>query len=179
MEAPGESNQGKPVPLATHPAGDGELVYAASSMAIRDQEAFLDGGDTDLDFLANRGANGIDGLIASGLGAALAKGKPTTIITGDLGFQHDVGSLALASSVDSPVRIVVLQNNGGAIFSKLPQKDHLEPDEFESLMTTSEGMSIEAAAGLFGLGYERVTDLRSIPDLDGPGTTVIEIPVAP
>ena len=159
-------------------ASDGELVYTASSMAIRDQEAHLEGSDTDLEFLANRGANGIDGLIASGFGAALATGKPTTIVTGDLGFQHDVGSLALASSLSTPVRIVVLQNEGGAIFSKLAQKDHMEQGEFEALMTTPGGMSIESAAGLFGIDYRLVTEPGRIPPLDG-GTSIIEVPVLP
>ncbi len=157
-------------------AGDNELVYTASSMAIRNQEAFLEGGDTDLDFLANRGANGIDGLIASGLGAARATGRATTIITGDLGFQHDVGSLALASSVSAPVRIVVLNNGGGAIFSKLAQKDHMEPDEFDALMTTPGGMSIESAAGLFGIEYQRIADPTRIPPT-GDGTSILEISV--
>ncbi len=161
-----------------HSAADGELVYTASSMAIRDQEAYLDGSDTDLEFLANRGANGIDGLIASGLGAALATGRPTTIITGDLGFQHDVGSLALAASVPAPVRIVVLDNGGGAIFSRLAQKDHLEPDEFEALMTTPGGMSIKAAAALFGLDHRRITDPGQIPPL-ADGVAIIEVPVLP
>lgn len=159
-------------------AGNGELVYTASSMAIRDQEAWLEASDTDLDFLANRGANGIDGLIASGLGAAAATGRPATIITGDLGFQHDVGSLALAAAISTPVRIVVLDNGGGAIFSKLPQKDHLEPDEFEVLMTTPGGMSIEAAAALFGIPHQRVADPARIPPLTN-GVSIIEVPVAP
>ena len=157
-------------------ARDNELVYTASSMAIRDQEAFLEVGDTDLDFLANRGANGIDGLIASGLGAARATGKATTIITGDLGFQHDVGSLALATSVSAPVRIVVLNNNGGAIFSKLAQKDHMEPDEFDALMTTPGGMSIESAAGMFGIEYRRIADPTRIPPT-GDGVAIHEVPV--
>ncbi|MBK8295272.1 MAG: hypothetical protein IPK93_11085 [Solirubrobacterales bacterium] len=159
-------------------ATDGELVYTASSMAIRDQEAYLSGGDNDLDFLANRGANGIDGLVASGLGAAAETGKPTTIITGDLGFQHDVGSLALANSVSTPARIVVLNNNGGAIFSKLAQKDYMKPEEFEALMTTSEGLNVEAAAALFGINYELVADPSQIPPVSH-GISIIEVPVIP
>ena len=73
---------------------DGELVYTASSMPIRDQEAFLGGAETEVLFLANRGANGIDGLLSSGIGAAAASGRPTVIVTGDLGLLHDLGGLA-------------------------------------------------------------------------------------
>src|SRR5262249_24293641 len=84
---------------------DGDLVYTASSMPIRDQETFLSAGPTDAHFLCNRGANGIDGLVSSGIGAAHASGRPTTIVTGDLGLLHDVGGLAALRDVSTPVRI--------------------------------------------------------------------------
>ena len=100
---------------------DGDLVYTASSMPIRDQEAFLPPGDADVLFLANRGANGIDGLISSGIGAAHASGRPTVIVTGDLGLLHDLGGLAALRDVSVPVRIVVVNNDGGGIFGFLPQ----------------------------------------------------------
>src|ERR1044072_9521576 len=73
---------------------DGDLVYTASSMPIRDQETFLPSTNSDTTFLCNRGTNGIDGLISSGIGAAHATGKPTTIVTGDLGLLHDIGGPA-------------------------------------------------------------------------------------
>ena len=106
--------------------GDGDLVYTASSMPIRDQEAFLPPGETDALFLCNRGANGIDGLISSGIGAAHASGRPTTIISGDLGLLHDIGGLAALRDVSTPVRIVVINNDGGGIFGFLPQAGALE-----------------------------------------------------
>ena len=110
----------------TAPSGaahaDGDLVYTASSMPIRDQEAFLGAGDADVLFLCNRGANGIDGLISSGIGAAHASGRPTTIVTGDLGLLHDIGGLAALRDVSTPVRIVVIDNDGGGIFHFLPQE---------------------------------------------------------
>ncbi len=94
-------------------------------MPIRDQEAFLSGGEADVHFLCNRGANGIDGLVSSGIGAAHATGRPTTIITGDLGLLHDLGGLAAMREVSTPVRIVVIDNGGGGIFHFLPQKQAL------------------------------------------------------
>ncbi len=99
---------------------DGDLVYTGSSMPIRDQEAFLAAGDADVLFLSNRGANGIDGLVSSGIGAAQASGRPTTIVTGDLGLLHDLGGLAALRDVATPVRIVVIDNDGGGIFHFLP-----------------------------------------------------------
>ena len=158
---------------------DGDVVYTASSMAIRDQEAFLPGSGIEALFLANRGANGIDGLVASGIGASAATGRPVTIITGDLGFQHDVGSLSLVGRDGPPVRIVVLNNNGGAIFSRLPQKQTLGEEEFEALMSTPGGMDVKAAAGLFGLDHRLVDDLAGLPAALAAGTGIIEIPLLP
>lgn len=156
---------------------DGEIVYTASSMPIRDQETSLPSLETDLLYLANRGANGIDGLVASGIGAAAATGRPVTVITGDLGFQHDLGSLALAAGTETPVRFVVLNNGGGAIFSRLPQKTAMEPAEFDALMTTPSDLSISAAAALFDLPHFRVTDATELAPAFDAGTAVIEIPV--
>ncbi|MCB0869665.1 MAG: 2-succinyl-5-enolpyruvyl-6-hydroxy-3-cyclohexene-1-carboxylic-acid synthase [Solirubrobacterales bacterium] len=160
---------------------DGGLVYTASSLAIRDQEESLPPIDRDLLFLANRGANGIDGLIASGLGAASASGRPTTIVTGDLGFFHDVGSLALARDLEVPVRIVVLNNEGGGIFERLPQRDSMSGEEFEALMRTPSGLSVESAARLYGLDFRRAATLEALESAFGAGgdsVSVIEVPVS-
>ena len=97
-------------------------------MPIRDQEAFLAAEDADALFLCNRGANGIDGLISSGIGAADASGRPTTIVTGDLGLLHDIGGLAALRDVSTPVRIVVIDNDGGGIFHFLPQERRWGPE---------------------------------------------------
>ena len=157
--------------------GDGDLVYTASSMPIRDQEAFLSPGETDALFLCNRGANGIDGLVSSGIGAAHATGRPTTIITGDLGLLHDVGGLAALRDVATPVRIVVINDDGGGIFHFLPQESALDSDTFEALLGTPRGVDIAKAADLFGLDYRRVDKVESLPAALGAGTGLIEVPV--
>jgi 2-succinyl-5-enolpyruvyl-6-hydroxy-3-cyclohexene-1-carboxylate synthase len=120
---------------------DGDLVYTASSMPIRDQEAFLGAESADALFLGNRGANGIDGLISAGIGAAHASGRPTTIVSGDLGLLHDLGGLAALRDVSTSVRIVVIDNNGGGIFHFLPQERALGGEEFEALLGTPRGVS--------------------------------------
>jgi 2-succinyl-5-enolpyruvyl-6-hydroxy-3-cyclohexene-1-carboxylate synthase len=160
---------------------DGGLVYTASSLAIRDQEESVPPLERDLLFLANRGANGIDGLLASGLGAARASRRPTTIVTGDLGFFHDVSSLALARGIELPVRIVVLNNEGGGIFERLPQREAMEADEFEALMRTPSGHSVESAARLYRLPFHLAPDLQALEaafGADGDSVSVIEVPVA-
>jgi 2-succinyl-5-enolpyruvyl-6-hydroxy-3-cyclohexene-1-carboxylate synthase len=154
---------------------DGDLVYTASSMPIRDQEAFLAAGDTDALFLCNRGSNGIDGLISSGIGAVHASGRPTTIVTGDLGLLHDLGGLAALRDVSTPVRIVVIDNSGGGIFHFLPQEQALGDDEFEALLGTPRGVSAAKAAALFDLPHRRLESLADLPAALAAGTGLIEV----
>ena len=154
---------------------DGDLVYTASSMPIRDQEAFLPPSEADVTFLCNRGANGIDGLISSGIGAAHASRRPTTIVVGDLGLLHDVGSLAALRDVSTPVRIVVIDNGGGGIFGFLPQAEILAEDEFEALLGTPRGVDSGRAAELFGLPHRRLEGLGELEDALAAGTGLIEV----
>jgi 2-succinyl-5-enolpyruvyl-6-hydroxy-3-cyclohexene-1-carboxylate synthase len=156
---------------------DGDLVYTASSMPIRDQEAFLAAGPADALFLANRGTNGIDGLISSGIGAAHASGRPTTILSGDLGLLHDIGGLAALRDVSTPVRIVVIDNDGGGIFHFLPQEKALGTDEFEALLGTPRGVEVAKAAALFDLSHHRLESLAGLPDALAAGTGLIEVKV--
>jgi 2-succinyl-5-enolpyruvyl-6-hydroxy-3-cyclohexene-1-carboxylate synthase len=154
---------------------DGDLVYTASSMPIRDQEAFLAPNETDALFLCNRGTNGIDGLVSSGIGAAQASGRPTTIITGDLGLLHDIGGLAALRDVATPVRIVVINNDGGSIFGFLPQSDALPNDEFEALLGTPRGVGVAKAAALFDLPHRHLGSLTELPEAIAAGTGLIEV----
>ena len=146
-------------------------------MPIRDQEAFLPACEADVIFLCNRGANGIDGLLSSGIGAAHATGRPTTIITGDLGLLHDIGSLAVLRDVSTPVRIVLIDNNGGGIFHFLPQEKALANDEFDSLLGTPRGVDAAKAAALFDLPHHRLGSLADLPDALADGTGLIEVKV--
>ncbi len=154
---------------------DGELVYTASSMPIRDQESFLEATDADALFLANRGTNGIDGLISAGIGAAHASGRPTTIVTGDLGLLHDLGSLAALREVEAPVRIVVIDNDGGGIFHFLPQQEALPGEEFEAILGTPRGVDAARAAALFDLPHRRLGALAELPEALAAGTGLIEV----
>lgn len=154
---------------------DGDLVYTSSSMPIRDQEAFLRGGAADVVFLANRGANGIDGLVSSGIGAAHASGRPTTVVTGDLGLLHDIGGLAALRDVSTPVRILVIDNDGGGIFHFLPQESALDTTEFEALLGTPRGVDTAKAAALFDLPHRRLESLADLPDALAAGTGLIEV----
>jgi 2-succinyl-5-enolpyruvyl-6-hydroxy-3-cyclohexene-1-carboxylate synthase len=130
--------------------GDGDTVLAASSMPVRDLEAFLSPGPRRVRFYANRGANGIDGLVSTASGIAEGNGGRTWAVLGDLALFHDLGGLAAARGAES-LRLVVLDNGGGGIFHFLPQADALPEDEFEALLGTPAGLDPAAAAELFGL----------------------------
>jgi 2-succinyl-5-enolpyruvyl-6-hydroxy-3-cyclohexene-1-carboxylate synthase len=154
---------------------DGDLVYTASSMPIRDQESFLAAEEADVLFLCNRGANGIDGLVSSGIGAAEASGRRTTIVTGDLGLLHDIGGLAALREVSTPVRIVVVDNDGGGIFHFLQQETAMGAEEFEALLGTPRGVDAERAAALFDLPHHRLESLAELPLALATGTGLIEV----
>jgi 2-succinyl-5-enolpyruvyl-6-hydroxy-3-cyclohexene-1-carboxylate synthase len=157
--------------------GEGERVLLASSMPIRAAEAFLAGSDAEVRFHANRGANGIDGLVATGSGIALASGDPTWIVLGDLALAHDLGGLAAATSVDTPIRIVVVDNGGGGIFDFLPQAAQVEPSRFADLFTTPANLEVERVAGLFGLPYVRVEDEAALSGLGAVDRVLAHVPV--
>jgi 2-succinyl-5-enolpyruvyl-6-hydroxy-3-cyclohexene-1-carboxylate synthase len=154
---------------------DGDLVYTSSSMPIRDQETFLAPSTADVLFLSNRGANGIDGLISSGIGATRGSGRTTTIVTGDLGLLHDLGGLAALREVSTPVRIVVIDNGGGGIFHFLPQEAALPTDEFEALLGTPRGVDAAKAAALFDLPHHRLESLDELPAALAVGTGLVEV----
>jgi 2-succinyl-5-enolpyruvyl-6-hydroxy-3-cyclohexene-1-carboxylate synthase len=129
---------------------DETTLYVASSMPVRDVDAFFPSIDRQIRLLSNRGANGIDGLISSGLGAA-AEGRPVFILSGDLSLLHDLTALGTAARLDLPVTIVLVNNDGGGIFHFLPQAAF--PEHFERLLGTPHGTNFQAAADLFGIEY--------------------------
>jgi 2-succinyl-5-enolpyruvyl-6-hydroxy-3-cyclohexene-1-carboxylate synthase len=175
-EADGASEPGVHATLGRLYA-DGELVYTASSMPIRDQEAFVASGPGRVRFLCNRGANGIDGLVSSGIGAAAASGSPTWIVAGDLCLYHDMNGLSALRDVTTPIRIVVINNSGGGIFEFLPQADLIEREEFEALFATPSGLSVERIAALHGVPYRRITALDDLGNLPRETRVIAEVPV--
>lgn len=154
---------------------DGDIIYTASSLAIRDQESESPPTERRVAFLANRGANGIDGLVSSGIGAALASGRRTTVITGDVGFRHDVGALDLLAGLDLDIRILVVNDGGGRIFERLPQKEAMSRDEFDRLMLTPGEVEAATLAATWGIPATRVDDAEALTEaLEHPGPLVIE-----
>ena len=137
--------------LVSHHIDPDHGLFLASSMPVRDMDAFADSERGFLPVEANRGASGIDGTIASAAGFARGLKRPVTLLIGDLAFLHDLNSLSLVRHLAVPLVIVLLNNNGGGIFSFLPISQ--QTAVFESYFGTPHGIRFEAAAGLFGLDY--------------------------
>jgi 2-succinyl-5-enolpyruvyl-6-hydroxy-3-cyclohexene-1-carboxylate synthase len=133
---------------------DGAVVWLSSSMPVRDVEAYFPQSPKRLRFLANRGANGIDGVVSSAAGAALAGGAPAWLLTGELALLHDFGGLLAARRAGADLHIVCLNNGGGAIFDFLPLAAHADAALFEEHIATP------ATADLAALAPE-VTEVRT------------------
>jgi 2-succinyl-5-enolpyruvyl-6-hydroxy-3-cyclohexene-1-carboxylate synthase len=130
---------------------EGTLFYG-SSMPVRDADLLAIHPPQGWDAAANRGASGIDGLLASAAGHAIARGTPVVAFVGDVSALHDLPSLGLLRAVRSPLVLVVLNNDGGGIFRYLPIARH--EDVFERLFTTPHGLAIAPIARAFGLAVE-------------------------
>ena len=100
---------------------EGDQFIIGNSMPIRDVDMFTSKSDVHIDTYANRGASGVDGVISTALGVA-ANNKRTLLLIGDVSFYHDMNGL-LASKYVQNVTIVIINNNGGGIFSFLPIAD--------------------------------------------------------
>jgi 2-succinyl-5-enolpyruvyl-6-hydroxy-3-cyclohexene-1-carboxylate synthase len=136
------------------------LVWVSSSMPIRDVEAYFPQSPKRLRFLANRGANGIDGVVSSALGAALGSGRPTWLLTGELALLHDVGGLLAARRAGVDLRIVCLNNGGGAIFDFLPVAEHADPALYEEHIATPAGVDLaQLAPGLTEVRTDRAENV--------------------
>jgi len=127
----------------------GSTVVVSSSMPVRDLEAFGATRADPVSVLANRGANGIDGVVSTALGVALSRGQ-TTALVGDLAFLHDVSALVGRADERPPLTVVVADNAGGGIFSFLPQADRLPGERFERLFGTPQANDPAAVARGFG-----------------------------
>ncbi len=128
---------------------DNTHVLVASSMAVRDLDWFAEP-RSGVRIHANRGVNGIDGLIATAAGIALATAQKTVAIIGDLAFLHDAGSLLGIAQLSIDLTVLIVDNNGGGIFSFLPQADDCRETEFEDLFGTPQSADLVAIAQSYG-----------------------------
>jgi 2-succinyl-5-enolpyruvyl-6-hydroxy-3-cyclohexene-1-carboxylate synthase len=155
-----ETFEGRAIADIVSTAPDGATIFVSSSMPVRDLDSFGGGHDRRLRILSNRGANGIDGVVSTALGAAAASDGPLILVIGDLALYHDMNGLLAAKLHHVDATVVVLNNDGGGIFSFLPQAVHRE--HFEKLFGTPHGLDFAHVAALYEGRYARAMDSQSL-----------------
>ncbi len=156
------------------------VVFAGNSMPVRDLDSFFPAGKVPIRFMANRGGSGIDGVVSSALGAAAATQQPSVLVIGDISLYHDSNGLLAAQRFGDSINatIVVINNDGGGIFSFLPQVE--QPEHFEELFGTPHGLEFHHLAAMYGLSHE-ITKTASSFDaavaksLAQPGVSLVEV----
>jgi len=154
------------------------VLFAGNSMPIRDLDTFYQANDHRIRIMANRGANGIDGLISTALGIS-ATGARTVLVLGDLSFYHDMNALLAAKLHGLSLTIIVVNNDGGGIFSFLPQSGL--PRHYEQLFGTPTGLDYAHAAAMYGATFERIKTWdrfrqACLQSIEASGLHVIEVP---
>ena len=191
-------------------APEGSCLFAANSMSVRAVDTFYLKGGKQLTVLANRGLNGIDGTVSTAIGASRCFGRTTLItgdltmqhdlnalaLQRELRVQRQLADAADGASRtpeqdaernscetnagERGITIVLLNNNGGAIFDMLPQKS--QEAYFERLFLTPQDVDFQAAVAAFGVPYSKTATLAEFDrayraSLDVPGISFIEVPV--
>jgi 2-succinyl-5-enolpyruvyl-6-hydroxy-3-cyclohexene-1-carboxylate synthase len=149
------------------------LLLAASSMPIRDADQVMRP-RRGVRIIGNRGASGIDGLVSTAVGAALAHSGPSYALLGDLAFLHDQNGLVLGPGEARPdLAIVVVNNAGGGIFSLLPQAGLTGP--FERVFGTPHQVDLAYVAAAHGLPYTPLESMSELPKaIGGEGLRIVE-----
>jgi 2-succinyl-5-enolpyruvyl-6-hydroxy-3-cyclohexene-1-carboxylate synthase len=136
-------------------------LVVGSSMPVRDLDTVMEL-RSGLHIFGNRGTNGIDGFVSTVAGIAAGSGRPTAALCGDLTLLHDQNGLFAARSLEVPCVFVVVNNDGGGIFSFLEQAAF--PEHFERVFGTPQGVTFEAVARVAGCGFERVMRASELRD---------------
>ncbi|MBX6722721.1 MAG: 2-succinyl-5-enolpyruvyl-6-hydroxy-3-cyclohexene-1-carboxylic-acid synthase, partial [Dactylosporangium sp.] len=176
----GETFEGRVFTELAELVPGGTTLFAGNSMPVRDLDTFFPTSGRAVRFLSNRGANGIDGVVSTALGVAAVNNGPVVLVIGDLSFYHDLNGLLAAKRHGLRATIVVLNNDGGGIFSFLPQATQVDQPTFEALFGTPIGLDIEAAARLYGAAFARPDGWDAFRDavaagIEGDGLTVVEV----
>ena len=163
----------------------GGLLVVGNSLPVRELDAFVRASARNVGVVSQRGANGIDGVVSGAAGAAFASKRPTVLLIGDVSFVHDLSGLALARRVETPLVIVVLDNEGGRIFEHLPAaRLFRENPETRHLWLTPPEVALDGVAHAFGLRYAPATSEREVESalssaLRQAGASIVHVRVPP
>ncbi len=181
-----EPFEGAPFPALAAALPDGAVLWAASSMPVRDLDAWLPSTGRAVTVRSNRGANGIDGVVSTALGSAAVADGPVALVLGDIAFLHDLNALVAARLHGLSATIVLVNNDGGGIFSFLPQAQPAAavsgtglPEHYEELFGTPHGIDVGPIVTALGAEHRLVgpADLgTAISDSVGrAGVRVLEL----
>lgn len=156
------------------------VIFIANSLPVRHLDQFAKPNNKRVTVYGNRGASGIDGTISSALGVAVAyPERPLVLITGDLSFYHDLNGLLAIKRCGVKATIVLINNDGGGIFYRLPVAQFEPP--FTDLFVTPHGLDFAPVVRMYGLDFARTTERQAFQDafpaaLESERSTVIEVP---
>ncbi len=166
-----ESNLSSVIEAAAAKKASAKACFVGNSMPIRDVDIFS---CSSALLVSNRGASGIDGNIASAVAYAESIGEPLRIFIGDLTALHDLNSLLIVAKSSVPITLIIVNNQGGGIFSFLPV--HEEKDVFEDYFAVSHDIDFKAFAAGTSLDYQRVETLENFESaLNTSGSSMIEL----
>jgi len=180
----GEPFEGLPFALLGEILPDDALLWAGNSMPVRDLDAWLPAGPRAIRPLANRGANGIDGVVSTALGSVAAGVGPVVLVVGDVSFLHDLNALVAARLHDLTATIVLIDNDGGGIFSFLAQATTDRPEvglpaHYEELFGTPHGLDLGPVVTALGAEHTVVpaAELRRalVDSIARPGVQVLHL----
>lgn len=173
-----DMDEGKLFALLADILPSNSTLFVGNSMPIRDLDSFFYFNQKSIKIMANRGANGIDGIVSSAIGAAVYS-KPLYLILGDLTFYHDLNGLLASKLLNIDITIIIVNNNGGGIFSFLPQANH--PKNFELLFGTPLDIDFQHVVKMYGGTYSKTENWDEFNRVwsytkNGKGLNVIEVP---
>jgi len=147
-------------------------IFIGNSMAIREMDDLTNNIDKKINIYCNRGASGIDGLVSTALGISKAskeKNESNIAILGDLSFYHDMNGLLAALKMDLNMKFVILNNNGGGIFSNM-KIAKLRYSRFEKFWTTPLNLKLKKIADLYNIKYTKIRHIDDLEKLNGSNT---------
>ncbi|MBC8213759.1 MAG: 2-succinyl-5-enolpyruvyl-6-hydroxy-3-cyclohexene-1-carboxylic-acid synthase [Candidatus Marinimicrobia bacterium] len=156
--------------------------FIGNSMPIRNVDSFTPNSGKIIRVFVNRGASGIDGIVSSALGVASESNTNNNLLLiGDLSFYHDMNGLLTAKRYEIDLTIVVVNNNGGGIFSFLPISENKEK-HFKSFWTTPHNLDFEKIAEVYGCQYSKIKSITELYDaitnsFEMQGLKIIEVPI--
>jgi 2-succinyl-5-enolpyruvyl-6-hydroxy-3-cyclohexene-1-carboxylate synthase len=187
LDALSEPFEGAPFKALGELLPAGALLWAGNSMPVRDVDSWLPSGERPIRVLGNRGANGIDGVTSTALGSAAVAEAPVVLVVGDLSFLHDLGAMVTARLQEPDLLVVVTNNDGGGIFSLLPQARTEAPGvglpaHYEELFGTPHGIALGPIVEAFGFRHQEAgaagyDDIRAAIEAEfgRPGFRVVEL----